>query len=90
MHFWSVFDLDGKESKLTALEREIEKPDFWNDSTAAQQTMKSVSNLREEVESWRAFQRRLHDLIELAQMDDQSLRADLEKEVSVLEADLDK
>jgi peptide chain release factor 2 len=52
--------------------------------------MKSVSDLREEVVSWRKFNAHLHDLIELARMDDESLRGDLEKETATLEADLDK
>jgi peptide chain release factor 2 len=68
----------------------VEAPDFWNDSSAAQKTMKMVSNLREEVESWRKFQSHLHDLVELSSLDDDSLRAELEKEVAALEADLDK
>lgn len=52
--------------------------------------MKIVSGLRDQVESWRAFRRHLRDLIELARLDDESLRADLEKEIAALEADLDK
>ncbi len=52
--------------------------------------MKTVSRLRDEVESWRKFNRRLHDLIELARLDDESLRPDLEKEITALETDLDK
>jgi peptide chain release factor 2 len=68
----------------------VEAPDFWNDSSAAQKTMKRVSNLREEVESWRKFQSHLHDLVELSSLGDESLRAELEKEVVALEADLDK
>ncbi len=72
------------------MEREIEKPNFWDDSTAAQRTMKVVSSLREEVESWRTFHQHLHDLIELANLEDESLRPDLEKEIAGLEADLDK
>ncbi len=52
--------------------------------------MKIVSSLREEVESWRAFRQHLHDLMELANLNDESLRPDLEKEIAALEADLDK
>jgi peptide chain release factor 2 len=52
--------------------------------------MKTVSGLREEVDSWRKFSGHLHDLIELARMDDESLRSDLEKEIAALESDLDK
>ncbi len=52
--------------------------------------MKAVSGLRDEVGSWRKFRGHLHDLMELARLDDESLRTDLEKEITALEADLDK
>lgn len=52
--------------------------------------MKALSSLREEVESWRTFRQHLRDLTELARLNDESLRPDLEKEVAALEADLDK
>jgi len=80
----------GKEGQLASLEKEIGEPEFWNDSTSAQRTMKVVSALRDEVEGWNSVSRRLHDLTELAQMDDESLRGELESEISALEAELDK
>ena len=52
--------------------------------------MKSVSDLREEVDSWQKFNAHLHDLIELSRMDDESLRNELETETAALESDLDK
>jgi peptide chain release factor 2 len=52
--------------------------------------MKVVSALRAEVEGWSSVRRRLHDLTELAQMDDESLRGELESEISALEAELEK
>jgi peptide chain release factor 2 len=52
--------------------------------------MKTVSGLRDEVESWRGFKQHLHDLIELARLDDESLRGELEAEIAKLEADLEK
>lgn len=52
--------------------------------------MKAVSSLREEVESWRAFTRHHTDLVELARLDDESLRGELESEIAKLEADLEK
>ncbi len=80
----------GKESQLASLEKEIGEPEFWNDSTSAQRTMKVVSTLRDEVEGWNSVRQRLRDLTELAQMDDESLRGELESEISALEAELDK
>ncbi len=52
--------------------------------------MKQYNAVKEEVESWRNFSRRLHDALELARMGDESLRAELEAEVSALEAELEK
>jgi peptide chain release factor 2 len=52
--------------------------------------MKTLSALREEVESWRKLSTHLKDLIDLARLNDESLRADLETEITKLEADLEK
>jgi peptide chain release factor 2 len=82
--------LAGKEVQLSALEGEVGEPEFWNDSTSAQRTMKTVSALRDEVEAWNSVKQRLYDLTELAQMDDESLRGELESEISTLETELDK
>jgi peptide chain release factor 2 len=46
--------------------------------------------LRDEIEAWRHFERHINDTRELAQMDDDSLRADLELEVEALEKEMDK
>ena len=52
--------------------------------------MKTVSALRDTVESWRKVTQHIRDLTELARLDDESLRADIEKEISDLESDLEK
>ncbi len=52
--------------------------------------MKAISNLRDEVELWRIFQNHLNDLVELSRLNDESLRGELETEISTLETDLEK
>lgn len=52
--------------------------------------MKQYTNLKAEVESWRNFSRRLHAILELAQLDDASLRTELESEIAAIEAELEK
>ena len=64
-------------------------PDFWDDPAAAQRTIKTANKLREEVESWGGFAHRIQDALELAQMDDESLRTELEKEVESIEKELE-
>ena len=52
--------------------------------------MKKLSDLRDEVESWRKLERRIRDSLELAEMDDESFRPELEKEVASIEVELQK
>lgn len=52
--------------------------------------MKTVSVLRDDVQGWNKLQKQIHDLTDLAQMDDESLEAELENEVSKLEGELEK
>ena len=87
---WCVFDLASKEPQLAQFEKQIESSDFWEDPSHAQQVMKRASALREVIASWRGFERRITDASELAGLDDESLRADLESEVVAIEAELDK
>lgn len=52
--------------------------------------MKTVSALRDTVESWSRIQRQIHDLSELSNLEDESLRSDLEAEIQSLERDMEK
>ena len=56
----------------------------------AQYVSKTAARLRDEVDDWRAFQRRIHDALELARLDDESLRTDLESETDAIEPEVEK
>ena len=56
---WCVFDLPTKESQLAELEKEINTQEFWNDPAHAQQVSKEAAGLREQIEDWHGFERRL-------------------------------
>lgn len=49
--------------------------------------MKQLSNLRDDVEDWRKINQRIHDTLELASMDDESLRPELEAETDAIESE---
>jgi peptide chain release factor 2 len=68
----------------------MEGADFWDDPSAAQRTIKVANKLRDEVNSWREFTQRIQDALELAQLGDESLRAELEKEIEGIEVELEK
>lgn len=52
--------------------------------------MKAISSLREEVVSWNSLKHQLHVLSELARLEDETLRTDLEIELKKLETELEK
>jgi len=76
------------------MEREAASPDFWNDSMTAQKAMQDLSNLRTEIEQWQVLQTRISDALELSELaaadEDESLTAELEKETTLLEAEMDR
>ena len=84
---WSVFDLPAKEKNLAELETRAQDPALWNDSTEAQKLMRAMAREREAVEMWRKTAAHITDALELAGLDDPSMRAELEAEVERLEKD---
>jgi peptide chain release factor 2 len=52
--------------------------------------MKRLSTLRDEVAEWHAFAQRASDALELARLEDESLRADLEKETEAIKAEVER
>lgn len=87
---WCVFDFANKELKLSQLDKEISDSTFWDDPSLAQRTIKKANALRDVVSSWSEFARRIQDTVELTQLDDDSLRAELEAEVESIEKELEK
>lgn len=81
---WSIFDFAKKKSELEQLEKQAEDPALWDDPSRAQQLMKKLANLREEVQEWEKLEKRIADLLDLAQMEDESLLPEIEQEVDDL------
>jgi peptide chain release factor 2 len=52
--------------------------------------MKKISILQNEMDDWNTISHRTADAIELAQIDDENLRPEIEKEVDFIEADVDR
>jgi peptide chain release factor 2 len=87
---WCVFDLPEKELHLSELEKEISSIDFWNDPNHAQQVSKEAAALRERIVDWNTLEQRLKDAVELASLDDESMRPELEVEIAQIESEVDK
>ena len=79
-------DVAGKARRASELQQQASESGFWNDPEAAQQTMRQLSKLKSAVEQWQRLADRISDAIELAEMDDEDLQADLEAETAELTA----
>ncbi len=85
---WSVFDLAQKETQLDELQIKSENPALWDDPRQAQQLMKSIADLRDEISLWKRLEKRIQDTLELAEMGEPSLQAELTSEMTAIQAEL--
>ena len=79
-----------RENELVELEKQAEDPNLWDNPEYAQRLMKSISDTREEITGWASFEKRINDVVELASLEDESLRTDLEPEIDSIEKELEK
>ena len=82
----TVFDLLEKVKKVEALEKEMTRPDFWDDYKSAQDISREASDLKEEVAVWDKIGGKIFDIrqmFELAQ-EDKEIEKELESEYKQL------
>jgi peptide chain release factor 2 len=87
-NYWCIFDLPTKEIKLEELKIQSEDPDLWEDRERALKVMKNLSDFSDEIEGWKQLEKRIGDAIELAELDDDSIRAELETETVSIESEI--
>ncbi len=86
-----VFDYDGKARSVEELERRAHDQAFWNTPDAAQQVMKRLADLREEVDAMTATARRLADAREMLEVlgDEEGAAAEVDALIGAAGADVD-
>ncbi len=52
--------------------------------------MKKLADTRNEIESWEKLEKRIYDLFELAQLEDDSMMAEIEQEAEAIQQELDR
>jgi len=88
--FGSIFDVTQKKEKLKKLRKESQAPDLWDQPQRAKKVMKSLSDLEEEIEGWNQLKNRIEDTLELAHMEDSSIREELEGEVQAIQEEIER
>lgn len=70
------------------MQKQSEDPSLWQDPDYAQRVMKSIASLREEIENWQTLQQHVKDSLELAQLEDEALQPELEKDLEMIEKEV--
>lgn len=90
---WCVFDAAGKAARLQELEARSGAADLWSDPAEAQQVMRDLSTVRDELCPWLEAQRRTVDLLELVELaaleDDAAVVADAARDAQKLQGEVD-
>ena len=83
----------GKQQESQRLLAQAQKANFWDDPTSAQQTMRRLTSLQDEVETWQRLSGELTDLRDLYALadaeDDQTVLAEIAHDVGQLSQRLD-
>ena len=89
-----LFDLDKLEKEISELSAKSESPDFWNNRGEALEVINRLNSSRSIYDSYKSISSTYSDLVELLDLDDDSLLEsisesfdDLKKEVNEFEVD---
>lgn len=94
MRSWPIsgglFDLEARREEIGALEHKISAPNFWDDQENAQKVMKQVAAIKQPIEVWEAFRRRLEDLQVTIDLAEEAGDEDLHQDANSQEESLSK
>lgn len=65
------------------------EPGFWDNPDMAQTTMRDITKLRNQVTVWQRLSQRINYALELAELDDEDLRPELESELGAIAPEVD-
>src|SRR5699024_822653 len=89
MNLGGLFDLTEKKAEISRLEQKMSEPNFWDDSTSAQQVIDESNWLKNKVESFESIEHKLSDAEVLYEMlkedEDEELVNELQEEIKDLQ-----
>lgn len=83
-------DFDGLKSEFGDLQMKSMNEGFWNDQEDAQKIMKRIGGLENEIKSLESVEKRISDIKELSELEDETLEQEIITEVEKLEKEIDK
>jgi len=82
--------IDEKETQIVELDTQLAQPEIWNNPHYAQELSKQVAALRSAVEPWITLRAQSDDLLELMDMDDDTLLGEFEGQISAFEKEYER
>jgi peptide chain release factor 2 len=79
---WQRLNLTELISELDDLTAKSQDPDFWSDSSAAQDSMKRLSRLKSRTEPWQQLQKAIQEVIDLLALNDDSIGEELNDQLN--------
>ncbi|MDY6872379.1 MAG: peptide chain release factor 2 [Chloroflexota bacterium] len=83
-------DLSNKKDELSKLEKESQDPHLWDNRERAQKIMIRQSALRDAISSYEALKKRTEDTLEMLDIAEDSMMAELGTEIGQIEDEIDR
>lgn len=78
-------DIDAKQTDIAELEQQLAQPEIWHNPANAQVKSKQLAAIKSMVEPWLTLHAQTDDMIELMDLDDDSLLGEFEGQIIALE-----
>lgn len=79
---WDEAGFVAREEKLAELSKQLEDPDIWQDNLKAQEVSKQQAKISAQLTPWLDLKSQIKDLKELVDLEDESLRGDIEQQLA--------
>jgi len=77
-------DVDGIVAQKLELDEQVAAPDFWQDAAKAQEIVKQQAKLEKRVRPWLDMQQKVHELTEMFEFADETMRPELSSALTEL------
>ncbi len=78
-------DIDSLNTQNEDLQKQMQDPDFWSDNERAQKISKTQSDVQNRVDFWKGLKKDVNELLDLSQMNDESLQEEIETQLKEIE-----
>lgn len=87
---WQKLDVGHRIEVMGNLEKEVAVPEIWNNPDVAREKTTKLAQLHDELDPWTLLKSQIHDLAELMELGDESLKEEFEGQLDAMEQNLDK